>query len=391
MVHKSLAISTLLNNTRKANFILGGDKDKDLVLLAGSGVYSDMWIRDGFLGSLGLLSTGNKDHADIVRKYIDLVTDNIRNDGLVPLRIGGSVVTQVFRILTGITVGLDVPIFYDDKLRGLPTDSNPEYIIVCCLYLKQLGLKERTEFLKNIKIKQAMIYCLKNSKDNLLHGTNFCSWYDSFRINGADLFSNVLFGYSLKIMSKLYESNEIDDFYKRYSISFRKNFMTNDGLLKIHKDANNIEIASNAFAVLFDILTKEESLKVVSFLNKIISDGNPMNVVIPKLPRKFLYDPFFIIKFEGYHNEKIWPWTNFIVMTALKKYHQEASFKKLLYKYEKSIKRHNTFHEIMEPCSEIGSVLGPCKHPVQNSEEDFTCSCGTYILLKNFTENFFRI
>ena len=56
------------------------------MILAGNRFYSDMWTRDAFITSLGLFS--HKKDLKIIESVLSKQSKNIREDGLVPLRIG---------------------------------------------------------------------------------------------------------------------------------------------------------------------------------------------------------------------------------------------------------------------------------------------------------------
>ena len=185
-----LALNTIAKNRRK-----------NLRLLAGTSLYSDMWTRDAFITSLGLFA--HCQHLDLVRQVLKVQSKNLRKDGLVPLRIGRESYTTQW--LFGIPSGKDnIPVYKDDKADSEPTDSNPQFIIMAWLYFKCTGDKK---FISSISksLKKCQKYLCDTSKDYLLQGKYFHSWYDTFAFNGPDLFSNVLFVYCVKCYQKLSE------------------------------------------------------------------------------------------------------------------------------------------------------------------------------------------
>ena len=170
---QDLALNTIAKNRRK-----------NLRLLAGTSLYSDMWTRDAFITSLGLFA--HCQHLDLVRQVLKVQSKNLRKDGLVPLRIGRESYTTQW--LFGIPSGKDnVPVYKDDKADSEPTDSNPQFIIMAWLYLKCTG---DISFIKSISksLKKCQKYLCDTSKDYLLQGEYFHSWYDTFAFNGPDLF-----------------------------------------------------------------------------------------------------------------------------------------------------------------------------------------------------------
>jgi len=359
---KSLAFNTILNNQRE-----------DLRLLAGTSNYGDMWTRDAFITSLGLFA--HNKHLDLIKQVLKVQSQNLREDGLVPLRIGRK--SYITKFIFGFHSGPDgVPVYKDDKAFSEPTDSNPQFIIMSYLYLKYTN---DIEFIKSIgkQIKNCYKYLCNNVKDNLLEGKYFHSWYDTFTFNGPDLFSNVLFIHSIKcydILSKIINSinyNGICQFnYDQVLKNFKDKFWNNK-YLKISPKINSMETAGNSLAILFDILSKEESLKVIKYIEKNNNSKNKIvPVVIPKLRFKYLYKPGYLVGIQGYHNDRLWLWPHCIYLAARKKLNLENNIEDL----ELSIKKHNMFYE------NVDFKLDPIKHWFQNSEENFSESCGSYLL-----------
>ena len=359
---KKLAINTILNNQRG-----------ELRLLAGTSNYGDMWTRDAFITSLGLFS--HNIHLDLIKQVLKVQSKNLRDDGLVPLRIGRK--SYLTKFIFGFFSGPDnVPVYKDDKANSEPTDSNPQFIIMSYLYLKYTNDKT---FLESIgkKIKKSYDYMCNNTKNNLLQGKYFHSWYDTFTFNGPDLFSNVLFIYSIKcfdLLSKKINTVNYNNICKlNYDImlsNFKKQFWNKD-YLKISPRINSMETAGNSLAILFNILNKEEGLKVIKYIEKNNKKNNKIvPVVIPKLRFKYLYKPGYLVGMQGYHNDRLWLWPHCIYLAARKKLNLNNDNTEL----EKSIKKYNMFYE------NVNSKLKPIKHWFQNSEENFSESCGSYLL-----------
>ena len=359
---KKIAFNTLLNNKRD-----------DLYLLAGSSLYSDMWTRDAFISSLGLLS--QEFNLDIIKNVLQLQSDNIRNDGLIPLRIGRK--SYLTKLLCGCySDNRSVPIYKDDKKFNLPTDSNPQFIILNYLYLKATL---NYDFLN--KNSESIIKCYdymwRNLKDNLLQGKFFHSWYDTFSFNGPDLFSNVLFIYSIKCFEEFINDDKIiniknKNMYKSFEIMLKsfKNKFYNGTYFKISPKIDVMETAGNSFAILFNFITKEESLKLVDYIEKNNDNKHICAVTIPKMPRQYLWKPLNLVGMTGYHNDRYWLWPHFIYMSALKK----LNIKKDISKLENTIFNNNTFPE------NVDKNVNIYKHWFQNSEINFSESCGSYLL-----------
>jgi glycogen debranching enzyme len=379
MTLTDLAKNTINGNKKKSN-------NGELVLLAGK-KHPDMWTRDGFIGSLGLLAS---DCSSDPIKYIETLHKNLRNDGLVPLKIGTGPVSHITRLFFGLSIWKDRPVYRDDKYFSKPTDSNPQYIIILYLMSKRLTGDSRKEFILKHEPRKVMSYIIRKNhtnEDYLVYGHYFNSWYDSFTINGADLYSNVLFGYSMKCYIKLLRDVEdsveilyVTVYYEHFLKRFRENFMKDNGLLKIHKDIDSVETVSNALAVLFDLLKPDQNNKIVEYLYEESKKG-PLPVVRPRLKWNLVYFPLYLICFQGYHNDRTWPWVNFIVLTVLKKYKKDCHLLEEM--FDKYITKHGTFYEV------LNNDLSPYWHPIQKSDSNFTKSAGSYLLFKNFDNDLF--
>ena len=358
---KDLAFKTIIGNKRQ-----------NLRLLAGTSLYGDMWTRDAFITSLGLFS--HQKHLDVVKQVLKVQAKNLRKDGLVPLRIGRESYTTKF--LFGIQSGKDnVPVYRDDKANSEPTDSNPQFIIMSWLYFKYTNDKE---FINSIStsIKSCYKYLCENSKDNMLHGTYFHSWYDTFTFNGPDLFSNVLFVYCIKCYHKLSQKipninyKNICKFeYEEVKNTFKKHFWSGN-FLKISPDIKVMETAGNSLAILFGILSKEEGMKFVNYLEKNKSQKSQIApVVVPKMSVMHLYWPGLAVGMGGYHNDRLWIWPHCIYSKARQKLNLSDQLENL----EASIVKHKNFYE------NVDDELNPIHHIFQNSEENFSESCGSYL------------
>ena len=88
------------------------------------------------------------------------------------------------------------------------------------------------------------------------------------------------------------------------------------------------------------------------------------------MPKRYLWKPLYCVGMTGYHNDRYWLWPHFIYMTALKK----LKVNKSLSKIEQTICDNLTFPENVDKNIQI------YKHCFQNSEINFSESCGSYLL-----------
>jgi glycogen debranching enzyme len=353
-----LAFDTIYQNRRDG-----------LMILAGQNYYSDMWTRDAFITSLGLFAS--EKNMEIIKNILAIQSKNIRIDGLVPLRIGKK--SYITRFLLGFHSGEDnVPVYEDDKAFSEPTDSNPQFIIMSWLYYK---FTNDIKFINSIsdKILLCYNYMLKCTKNKLLQGKFFHSWYDTFAFDGPDLFSNVLYVYSIKCFNNLVNLNQNIKYnnlkfeYDEILSIFKKQFW-NGEYLKISPNINVMETAGNSLAILLNILNSNESISVMNYIDK-NNEYKIMPVTIPKIPKKYLWSPAYIVGMEGYHNDRLWLWPHNIYMGARKKLNLKLDYNNI----ENVTCKYNMFFE------NLNYQLEPYTHWFQNTEKHFSESCGSYL------------
>jgi hypothetical protein len=214
---------------------------------------------------------------------------------------------------------------------------------------------------------------LKCTDNKLLQGTYFHSWYDTFAFNGPDLFSNVLYLYSIKCfdnlvnLNKKVKYNELKfDYDEVYNI-FMNNFW-NDKYLKIAPDIDVMETAGNSLAILFNILNKNQAIKIMNYIEK-NNKYKIMPVTIPKIPKEHLWIPGYFVGMEGYHNDRLWLWPHNIYMGARKKLNLKLEYDNV----EKVTTKYNMFFE------NLNYKIEPYTHWFQNTEKHFSESCGSYL------------
>ena len=285
------------------------------------------------------------------------------------------------KILFNLEIGKDnIPIYKDDKAFSEPTDSNPQFIIMSWLYYK---FTKNIDFIKSIKnqITSVFNYMIKNTKKGLLHGKYFHSWYDTFAFNGPDLFSNVLYLYSIKCFDGLKKvCSEIKSEYKVNYSEVKEIFMNNfwnGTYLKINPDINVMETASNSMAILLNILNDEQSKSVI---NHIDSNNNYSitPVTLPKMPSKYLWLPAYLVGKQGYHNDRLWLWPHNLYNAAKNKLNYVYSTKDV----EDVTCKYNMFFE------NVNYDIEPYVHWFQNTEINFSESCGSYLLSIGDTQFF---
>ena len=351
-------------------------QDPEIGLCAGEFYYKDLWTRDAFFGCMGLLTLGEY---KLVEKVLDTLQKFQRKDGLIPLRVGNN--NYGIRFLFGIDVGEKVAVYEDDKAFKEPSDSNSQFIVLTyLLYLKTGDLNILNKFY--VSCTKAYNNNWKNVKDDkLLHGEYFDTWHDTFIINGASLFSNVFMLKSIQCfaeisrnLSKPFVMSHSD--YNIHREIFIKKFW-NGNFLKMYPDMEYFETAGNFLAILFDLVDKQQASSILIHLDKV--HKKPMlPVVLPELPKKYIYKPLYLIGLQDYHNRHYWPWVNGLAKAACNHANiisgvVDKAFKNvedIMYKYGKCYER-------IDP-----KTLGPVRHFFQSSEINFSESAGMYLLSK---------
>jgi len=344
---------------------------------AGEVFYHDVWTRDAFFSCLGILST--KSNLHIIKRVLTTLKNYQRKDGLIPLRVGSY--WYSIRFLTGIDLPGTSAVYEDDKAGKIPTDSDSEFIILN--YLLYRDFKDIT-FLQEqypaiLKAFNHMNSLLK--QDMLIHGEYFDSWHDTFTINGANLFSNVLFVQAIEAFYEIQSYLKVislEEYFQKKQLygMLKQNLITNfwnGEFLKIYPNLNYMETAGNALAIVFNLVDSDKSNKILKYIDKNLT-SNLVPVTIPQLPNKYIYQPLFLIGLEGYHQKHYWPWVNGLLIKAQKRvgYRSDKldnvliTLTNIAYNYENHYER-------------IDIDLKPVKHFFQSTEVNFSESAGMYL------------
>lgn len=351
-------------------------QDCKIGLCAGEFFYKDLWTRDAFFGCMGLLTIGEY---KLVEKVLYTLKIFQRKDGLIPLRVGNDY--YVIRFLLGIDVGNKVAVYKDDKAFKEPSDSNSQFIVLTYLLYK---LSNDLNILKRFygSCMKAFNHNLKNIHgDKLLHGDYFDTWHDTFTINGASLFSNVFMLKSIecmsninKALSKPYVLNTMD--YNSYKKSFNNKFW-NGKFLKIYPHMNYLETAGNALAILFDIVDREKASSILIHMEN-NNKKQMLPVVLPELPKKYIFKPLYIVGLQDYHNKHFWPWVSGLMKAACNHVNIfSGTVNQAFNNVENIIYKYGRCYERIHP-----ETLGPVRHLFQSSEINFSETAGMYLLAK---------
>ena len=229
---------------------------------------------------------------------------------------------------------------------------------------------------------KAFNHNLKNIHgDKLLHGEYFDTWHDTFTINGASLFSNVFMLKSIecmsninKALSKPYILNTMD--YNSHKKSFNNKFW-NGKFLKIYPHMNYLETAGNALAILFDIVDREKASSILIHMEN-NNKKQMLPVVLPELPKKYIFKPLYIVGLQDYHNKHFWPWVSGLMKAACNHVNIfSGTVNQAFNNVENIMYKYGRCYERIHP-----ETLGPVRHLFQSSEINFSETAGMYLLAK---------
>ena len=246
---------------------------KDLGICAGEVYYHDVWTRDAFFASLGLLSTGIYSQ---VQTVLQTLSKYQRKDGLIPLRVGHK--NYFTRFICNCNVDKVQPVYYDDKAFSTPSDSNSQFIILNWWFYQHTGdLNFFKEMLPDCFL--AFSYLMKHiNEDLLLTGEYFDTWHDTVTVSKPSLFSNVLFLKAYQTIlditdtiGKIEDNNDFDIIplsesffniisdlegkiewkeYHKHRDAFHAHFWNGD-FFTIYPDVNHFETAGNSLESIF--------------------------------------------------------------------------------------------------------------------------------------------
>lgn len=348
----------------------------DIGTCAGGVYYRDMWTRDSFFSSLGLISLGEYDK---VNTNLKTLMKYQRRDGMIPLRVGSY--SHIPRFLFGIDLPGIVPIYHDDKYGKEPTDSNPLFIILCDLIRQQDIDPPKGYFNRCVN---AYKYSLDKSstKDGLLYGNAFDTWHDSFDINGPSLFSNVTWLRCHKSMEQLYNTFGNRDEATACSLRFKKlkdiiyQKYWSGRYFRIYPDMDHSCTAGNALMILFNFTDETTSSRIIQWYENMNTDSI-VPAIYPPLKDKYIHYGMKFIGLKDYHNRHLWPWVHCLFMKACRyKNIDTPNLNKRTNRLDSGIFKYQDIYERLEPGS-----MKPVKHFLQSSEVGFSESAGMYLFM----------
>lgn len=352
-------------------------------IVAGRTHFNYYWARDSFYASWGALEL--KDY-DIVRSNLELFLKNVRSDGLVPIRIGGSSLRQ-WLSLAGIKMKNNhKPGYNQDKGKNPATDPNILLLITLGRYVAKTNDKELIR--SNLsKIHLIIDWLEKQERQGLIYGANYSTWQDIVKKKGFALYTNVLYYEALISISKLLWRVDVkNEFLEKARIVKQK---INDEFwdkkqghyIDYYNEKKRSTVFSsdgNFFAIIFDIADKKQAELILHKAEKIgISKDVPSYTNYPRYGYPEVFTPLFLVGMQDYNDYGVcWTWLGCLHSMALSKSGQHKEAETVLDKLSELIMKDNDVYETYERNGK------PLNRLFYKSEHPFAWSSSLYIIAR---------
>jgi glycogen debranching enzyme len=334
----------------------------------GGNHFTDYWARDSMYACFGAMSLANySDRNDINLNHVRLNLELLsryqnKNTGQVPVRVGSK---YIFLKMLGLNDKSFSARYKQDKLflhpfsdDIRPTDPNPLYVIVSCLYiLSTKDNKFKYKYISNIK--RAIEWCISRTEDNLIKEGPYCTWEDTVAKKGKVLYTNALFYGAIKSFIKILDDKkEIARYdrlakYLKYKINsnyWKENYYIDwiDG----DKKYDYFSMDGNLFAILFGIADKQKANKIQRFVDKKgLNDLVPSKTCYTKAknnsyPEKHVSMLNRSVGMTNYHSRWMWIWLGSLDVIIKNKIGNKEKADKLFKKISSITIRDGVCHEV---------------------------------------------
>ncbi len=345
-------------------------------ILAGQKNFIDFWARDSFWAILGSIRLEDYDQVENnFNQFLNLQ----RKNGQIPYRIIS--VNQFLKYLR-IKKRFKKPIPNYNSIMGASViDQNSLLIIAASGYIKNARGKE---YIREIfpKLESAYNWLQKqrSSKFGLIKEGLFANWMDHVYKSGIVLNNNVLYQKASSAMA--FMANELGNCEQqnRYENESKKvgkkinEHLYNDvfyldwiGFKKHHY----FETSSNLLTIIWRIADKDQSQKILDFVEKKLYRGFVPKANFPSYHPFLVMPQHYIAGIYDYAGYRIW--IGALYALALFRHGEKEKAKKVLDKIAKKIIKHKTIYEIYTPTGE------PAKRPLYINESPFSWSAGVFI------------
>jgi glycogen debranching enzyme len=349
----------------------------DKGIVAGTTHFSDYWARDGLFASMGAVDIGDYEQA---KKELQLMLDNQKEDGQLPLRIG---VKNIIFNLLGFKSAEKTAVYVEDKKGNIPKDQNAIFIIALSYYLQKTNDKE---FIKNNfeKIKKAIDWY---KTEDLVEEDWYCSWDDCIRKKGKTIYTNVLYCKALHEFDFIAKvAGEKTEYHKKAkTVKEKINYLFWNGNYYtdwIDEEKHDyFSVAGNMLAIIFDIADREKAFKIIYNVEKNkLDEGFAIKNVVPEYDKKDKSLFLSIFGMGDYQDGFYWLWVSCLYIMARHK--TDFDYKTRIESLAKKINEYQNIYEVYTPEGK------PVKRFFYNSEKDFAWSSSLFIHMIHETKTF---
>ena len=360
---------------------------KEEGIVAGKTHFQYYWARDSFYASWGALELND---IKIVKKNLETFINYQKENGQLPVRIGGKKIHQILAF-TGIYTKTKKATYTQDKGFNPILDSNLLFIITFERYL--IKTNDLIFAKANISsLHKAMDFLEKFEKEGLLYEGKYTTWQDSIKKKGYTMYTNTLFYKATESLNNILNLLNIDNNFKEKKEIIKQKINENfyDKKLGYYIDFYNekqrCEIFSsdgNFFAIYFGLTDKDKTNSILKNAEKLyVSKNTPSYTNSPKYDKCEVYLPFYLVNMHGYHNMDIcWPWIGCLHAINLYKNNEKTKAKEIYKKIEILIEKDKDVYEIYEKTGK------PVKRLFYTSEKEFAWGASFFILMHNTLNN----
>jgi len=324
---------------------------------AGASHFRDVWARDAFFASFGSLSIGDSLHA---RDTVQFFLDNLREDGLVPIRIGAK--DEVLNYL-GLCFRFG-PVYSQDKGRNPAVD--PNLLLLILAEAVERAQKSKGKRFDRTALKRVATWVTNTIvSDGVLHQGSYADWEDSIKTRGPRLYTNVCLARALRAAAYLLSDKSYGARAKRvedYIQSWWNGSYFTDGPIE-----ERMMTAGILLAIIWGIATRAQAKIILKRLARRTTTCPPSGYFTPTL--RSVYAPFFLIGLSDYHASMEWSWLAPLEALAYEHIGMKAEATARRKRFDALAARHGTVHEVYE-------LDKPINRRFYRSERDFAWALG---------------
>lgn len=350
-------------------------------LSAGGHQFRSFWTRDFCWSIAGLLDMGRP---DVVRDHLQLLFDNVREDGQLPRAIDTmSPKTRVVRATLAYAVGLkwkqQPPVGtlkpeYTEQNGHPVIDSNSLAILGALTYAESTG--DEAFITKNKRALRDVFSFYANHldpSDGLITQPPFADWQDSANRSGKTLYTNVIWA---AVLQKLADRNLFGVTQARAAqarASIQATFFDeNRGVLRSMANAQQVSLDGNLLALELGVVTDDNARKLYEALklHKLwsMAGGIPGAVTTPDYKRSHLNWTMVVAGLNHYHDRIAWSWLIALSAKTAARMGDTAEAHRILKQLSSHFERDKLVAEIYDPTRQ----MRPWRRWLYRSETPFS-------------------